>query len=142
MIYLDTSFVIAVLAEEPHSVLVRAFLDGYEATDLAASAWVGTEVASALAMKRRRGDVDRDEHDRLALEWRRTRGLVIDVAVTNADFTAAASLVDAGPRGLRAGDALHLAIAQRRGLSLATLDRHLADAADAAGVAVALRPPG
>jgi predicted nucleic acid-binding protein len=55
------------------------------------------------------------------------------VEVEPADFRSAAALID-GPGGLRAGDALHMALAKRLSANLATLDRRLADAAPVCGV--------
>ena len=49
-------------------------------------------------------------------------------------------LVDSGP-GLRAGDALHLAVVIRLGCALATFERDLAAASQAEGVTVAFGPP-
>lgn len=141
MIYADASFVVAVLAQETYSVLARAFLADRGPTELVVSAWATTEVASALAMKERRRDIDRRERERLAAEWDRLRFMTVPILVGDEDFASAATLVDAGPRGLRAGDALHLAIVKRAGLAIATLDRDLADGAEAVGVEVALRPP-
>lgn len=63
------------------------------------------------------------------------------VDVKSDDFADATRLVDSGARGLRASDALHLAVVLRAGFSLATFDRDLATAAQAEGVAVALGPP-
>ncbi|PAX07605.1 type II toxin-antitoxin system VapC family toxin [Sphingomonas lenta] len=141
MIYADASFVVAVLAQETYSALARAFLADHGPTELVVSAWAITEVASALAMKERRRDIDRRERERLAAEWDRLRSMMTPASIGEEDFVSAASLVDADPRGLRAGDALHLAIVRRAGHALATLDRDLADAAEAIGVEVMLRPP-
>ena len=58
----------------------------------------------------------------------------LDDALVALEGRAAAQFADQAPLGLRAGDALHLAIAFEAGLSIATLDRKLAEAGNALGV--------
>ena len=98
-------------------------------------------MASALAPTRRARLITSGLRRVAADIWAKSSAIMKRVGVETGDFSASVSLVDAGPRGLRSGDALHLAIAMRAGLPLATLDRDLADAAEASGVEVALRPP-
>jgi uncharacterized protein len=50
------------------------------------------------------------------------------------DFRTAARLADQHAIGLRAGDALHLAICASHGATLCTLDRRLGDAGSALGI--------
>jgi predicted nucleic acid-binding protein len=54
------------------------------------------------------------------------------------DFRMAARLADQHALGLRAGDALHLALCAHHGATLCTLDRRLSDAAPALGIATTL----
>ena len=58
--------------------------------------------------------------------------------VTVSDFLTAARMADHHSTGLRAGDALHLAVAFGHGARLCTLDRKLAEAALSVGVSVLL----
>jgi predicted nucleic acid-binding protein len=51
------------------------------------------------------------------------------VPITREHFLAAALLVDQYDIGLRAGDALHVAIAAALGATICTLDKRLSDAA-------------
>ena len=51
-------------------------------------------------------------------------------------FALAARFCDMNATGLRAGDALHLAVASLGGHALATLDKVMAEAAGAVGVMV------
>ena len=60
---------------------------------------------------------------------------MIDGALDLAPFAMAARLSDQHAAGLRAGDALHLAICAHRGATLSTLDRRLSDAAPVLGIA-------
>jgi predicted nucleic acid-binding protein len=54
--------------------------------------------------------------------------------VTGGQFRAAAKFADQHALGLRAGDALHLAIASEHGAMVHTLDQRLAKAGPALGV--------
>jgi uncharacterized protein len=56
------------------------------------------------------------------------------VPVSRLQFRTAARFADQHALGLRAGDALHLAICADHGATLCTLDRRLNDAASALGV--------
>lgn|GEM_PF-3912272 len=56
------------------------------------------------------------------------------LGVSDRHYRVAARFADRAPLGVRAGDALHLAIAFEAGLSIATLDRKLAEAGSALGV--------
>lgn len=56
------------------------------------------------------------------------------VTVTGAQFRTAARFADQHMLGLRAGDALHLAIASEHGVTLHTLDERLAEAGPSLGV--------
>ena len=137
MIYCDASLIVALIVEETRSDVAATWIEGRSQDDLAVSGWVMTEVASALAMKFRMGVLSRGRRDAAEHVWRRTAIGMTIVEVVAADFDRAVTLVDAGPHGLRAGDALHVAIAQRRGFSLATFDRGMIDAARAVNVAIA-----
>ncbi|TCP95428.1 hypothetical protein C8J46_11318 [Sphingomonas sp. PP-F2F-A104-K0414] len=137
MIYCDASLIVALLVEETRSGVAAAWIERQRQNDLVISRWVTTEVASAFAMKHRMGVLSRDRHDLAAEAWRRTALGMAIVEVEAADFDRAGTLVDAGPRGLRASDALHVAIAQRRGFALATLDKGMIEGARAVDVMVA-----
>jgi len=60
------------------------------------------------------------------------------IPVTSSHFQTAARLADQYRLGIRAGDALHLAIALDRGATLCTLDKRLAEAGAALGVSAKL----
>ena len=62
-----------------------------------------------------------------------TRSLTI-TPVTREHFQAAARFADQSGLGLRAGDALHVAVAAELGAAICTLDKRLAEAAVALGV--------
>jgi len=56
------------------------------------------------------------------------------LGVTSSQFRAAAKFADQHRLGLRAGDALHLALASEHGATVHTLDQRLAEAGPALGV--------
>lgn len=64
------------------------------------------------------------------------RSSLLTLAVTDDHFEIAAEFVTRQELGLRAGDALHLAIARDSGHTLATLDTRMASAAPLLGVSV------
>ncbi|KQR80418.1 hypothetical protein ASG07_14770 [Sphingomonas sp. Leaf343] len=104
---------------------------------LAISDWTLTEVASALAMKQRRDVLTADERNVVEHEWSEMQSQIFDrVPIEAKHFHRAAKLVDAAPRGLRPGDALHLAVVLDRNCAFATLDLGLGAAAAVFGVIV------
>jgi predicted nucleic acid-binding protein len=135
MIYCDTSLLVAVLTSEQMSEAAFAWLSAQNVGQLTVSWWVETEIASAIASKRRARLLD-DGQRRLAERfWTDMRSSFGVAEVTAKHFSAAARLVEAGD-GLKAPDALHLAIVEDHGWQIATLDRALARAALAIGVVV------
>jgi len=137
MIYLDASVLVAALTSEPHSDRARTWLRQHASSQFADSWWTGVEVASALAMKERRGVLSADERGEVEGRWLTLREKSLHhLPVEHRHHVAAAMLVDALPAGLRAGDALHLAVVLDHGCELATYDRDLAAAALERGVSV------
>jgi uncharacterized protein len=72
--------------------------------------------------------------DALAMFGRLASESFVVLAVSRSHFRAAARLVDQHAQGLRAADALHLAVCAEAGAMLCTLDRRQADACAALGV--------
>ncbi len=127
MIYLDTSAVVPLFVREPASAVVDAWFEGC-ADPLLSSDWIVTEFASALSIKERSGALSaRDAR----AAWRSFEafcesGLRL-AAVSREAFKESAKLARHQAHGLRAGDALHLAVALETGSrSIATLDTTLA----------------
>lgn len=138
--YVDTSAWIALLAREPAGDDVSRLL--VTAGDAVCTAdWTQVEVASALGVKARRGDISAtaarvlcDAFDELLLE-----GDVHVLPVQESDLGTAAVLCRHVASGLRAGDALHLAVAQRSGCThFLGLDQILNRNAALAGFAISL----
>ncbi len=138
MEYVDASVIVATLVPEAHSERADRLLSDPDAVPHI-SDWTITEVASALAMKVRMGLLTADQHTAAAAQWRKSREESFTrLPVTTAHFDSASSLLDRTDLNLRAGDALHLAIAADHKLRLLTLDTRMADAAVAMGVAAAV----
>jgi predicted nucleic acid-binding protein len=140
MIYLDTSVLVSALTNESATVTSQAWLKKQNANDLAVSDWTTTEFSAALSIKVRMGEMPGKERASVLRRFARVsaRSFVV-LAVARSDFQNAARLCQRAASGLRASDALHLAIAEHNGLDLCTLDARLAKAAEAIGVRV-IRP--
>ena len=69
VIYLDTSLLIAALCAEGKSDAVHAWLDLHRDDLLVISCWAVTEVASAVILKQRKGDLDSDETAHVFERW-------------------------------------------------------------------------
>ena len=85
----------------------------------------------------RRGDISADLHREGLERFDRLVNTRLAVeAVDTTDFDRARGWIAAYRSGLRAGDALHLAVCKRLSATLCTADDTLARAADKVGVAV------
>jgi predicted nucleic acid-binding protein len=95
-----------------------------------------TELASALAIKERQGDLEAEQTAAVWQEFSAFCGTRLRlVPVSRAAFAAAADLVRDARSGLRAGDALHLAVAREVGaVQIATLDSALAANAESQAI--------
>jgi len=139
MLYLDTSLLVAALTNETRTAVVQQWLEDQDPEELAASDWVVGEFSSALSIKLRTGQIGpSDRADALAMFTSLCRDSLDIVEVSRSDFRLAARLADRHQLGLRAADALHLAICLGQGAALCTLDRRLSEAGSAVGVKTTL----
>jgi uncharacterized protein len=139
MPYIDTSVLVAALTNETETLRMQKWLGAQAPGDLTISEWVATEFSAALSIKIRTGQIE---------PWHRAEALAaftrlwVDsletLPISGAQFRSAARFADQHAFGLRAGDALHLAIAADHGATIVTLDRGLAEAASAFGVSARL----
>ncbi len=140
MLYLDTSVLVAALTPEPGTATVQQWLARQPPEELHISDWVTTEFSSALSIKLREGQIGpEDRASALAMFTTLTEDSLSVLPVNPANFHTAARFADQAGIGLRAGDALHLAVASAHGAAICTLDQRLHQAAPA--VAVNARRP-
>jgi hypothetical protein len=123
---------------KPRSAPQRWF-GGQPAGELAMSGWVITEFSAALSMKLRTGELEPPQRNEvLAFFNRLTEASFHVLPASGPHIQTAARFADQYATGLRAGDALHLAIASHHGASLHTLDKRLVEIGQALGVDAAL----
>ncbi|GAN88644.1 type II toxin-antitoxin system VapC family toxin [Komagataeibacter intermedius] len=138
-LYLDTSVLVAALTNEEETTRMQDWLGVQAPEDLSISDWVVTEFSSALSIKLRMGQITvTDRANSLAMFTRlRTESFGV-MPVTSQNFRTAARFSAQYALGLRAGDALHLAVCADHGATLCTLDRRLAEAGPQVGLATTL----
>ena len=103
------------------------------------SDWVVTEFASALSIKIRAHQLTIADRAKATSLFTRLKAESLTlVPITRDHFVTAARFVEQFAVGLRAGDALHVAVAAEHGATIFTLDRRLAESAITHGVAAKL----
>ena len=128
MLYLDTSALIPYLVAETQSEAVERVLTRH-AGQLALSWWTQTECASALSKKVRAGECKAAVMPAVMAQLEAVIGSMSLWLPSAADHQTAIACMSHPTNGLRAGDALHLAIAKNHGATLFTLDAGLVKAA-------------
>lgn len=135
MIYLDTSVVVALLTPEERSPLALDWF-GQCRDSLISSDWLITETHSALGMKQRLHGLSAEARLAAGEQFERLlQGGVELRPLERGRFRHAAELLQDPALGLRAGDALHLAVAlHSRCTQLASFDIRMQQAATALGL--------
>ena len=131
MLYFDTSFVAPLLLEEATSTQIEAFLTRQLVGDLCISHWVRVEFASLIAREVRMGGLPETEALQAIVQFDQLVNESFRVLLPGpADYELARKYIQRFATKLRAGDALHLAIAHNQGAKMFyTLDEGLLDAA-------------
>jgi len=138
MLYLDTSFLIPYFVSENSSEKVEKFLRDVKEDELVVSAWTATEFVSALGLKVRTKQLDKPAASAALAAFREVGEQYFNwLAVSAGDFKAASAYLERWDLGLRAGDALHLAVAKSNAVKkLLTLDERMLKAGKALRIPV------
>lgn len=136
MRYFDTSFLAPVILPEAASEPVAGFLETLPTEDLAVSHWTRVEFSSLLAREVRMGGLSADAARAAGARFEAMIEESFAVLLpSGADFDLARAFLGRFETGLRAGDALHLAVAANRGAeAFYSLDRQLIEAGRHFGV--------
>ena len=139
MIYLDTSVVVALLTPEERSAQALDWF-GQSRDPLLSSDWLITETHSALGIKQRHHALSSEARQVAREQFERLLQGGVELRSLDRDrFRQAAGLLQDPGLGLRAGDALHLAVAlHSRCTHLASFDGRMQQAAAALGMRPAL----
>jgi predicted nucleic acid-binding protein len=139
VIYLDTSVVVALLTREERSTQALEWLEQCRET-LISSDWLITETHSALGIKQRHHGLSPQARQAAAEQFERLlRGGIELRSLDRGRFRQAAELLQNPELGLRAGDALHLAVALHSRCShVASFDGRMLLAAKDLGLSSAL----
>jgi predicted nucleic acid-binding protein len=133
--YLDASLIVAAITREAATPAVQLWLDDHKSNTWLISEWGVAEVASALSIKVRTGQMQAQSRPLAVSLFNRVfRPSVEVVSVNSHHFSDAARFVERHELSLRASDALHLAICGHHGATLCTLDNRLATAGPILGV--------
>ena len=140
LIYLDSSVVVALLTPEERSAQA---LDWFAQSrePLISSDWLITETHSALGIKQRYHGLSSEARQAAGEQFERLLQGGVELRSLDRDrFRQAAELLQDSALGLRAGDALHLAVAlHSRCTRLASFDGRMQQAAAALGMRPALQ---
>ncbi|MGA7487629.1 MAG: type II toxin-antitoxin system VapC family toxin [Xanthobacteraceae bacterium] len=138
MLYFDTSFLAPLILQEATSAKIERFVTGLPPGTLAISQLARVEFSSLLAREVRMGGLDvkaaRDADAQFEAVVRESFIILLPGA---ADFDLAKEYLANFGTGLRAGDALHLAVAKNRnGEAIYSLDKTLLRAGKMLGLPV------
>jgi predicted nucleic acid-binding protein len=138
MLYFDTSFLVPLLLEEATSEKIERFLLELSGRELATSHWARVEFSSLLAREVRIGGLNARSAREVATEFDTLMKDSFTLLLpTVEDFDRAQEYLGHHHAGLRAGDALHLAIARNHHCeAVHTLDKTMLKAGRQLGLSV------
>lgn len=124
MLYFDTSFLPPLVLEEKTSRKIEAYVTTLPAGDLYLSHWTRLEFSSLVAREVRMRGLTPEEGQAVLLQFDQLVEESYRVILPTAlDYELAREFLKQFATGLRAGDALHLAIARNHGATkILTLD--------------------
>ena len=127
MLFFDTSFVVPLILPEATSDKIAAFVRRLPAEEFAVSHWTRVEFSSLIAQEVRMGGLDAQAATRADARFEAMVNESFNILLPNADdFGLAKRYLNQFETGLRAGDALHLAVASNhRAAVIYCLDKTL-----------------
>lgn len=130
MLYFDTSFLVPIILPEASSSKISTFMERLRVEDCVTSQWTRIEFSSMLAREVRISALDtgaaHDADNEFDALLRESFNVLLP---TGHDFHRAREYLQQFDTNLRAGDALHLAIASNRGAqAIYSLDKGLLEA--------------
>jgi predicted nucleic acid-binding protein len=142
MIYFDTSFLVPLILPEATSEGIAAFIRRLPADQFAVSHWTRVEFSSVIAREVRMGGLYVAAAARADARFEAmVRGSFAVLLPTPADFDLARRYLTRFETGLRAGDALHLAIASNQSAeTIYSLDQGLVRAGGILSLPVSTGP--
>lgn len=135
MFYVDTSVWVSAITKEPRSDDVWRWLEEFSDERFTISEWVVAEFSSALAVKLRTGQITLEQRAIALSEFSTTVSESLKILpIKSSHFRSAAVFADNYRIGLRAADALHLAVAADFGAVVCTLDTTMMAAGPLLGI--------
>ena len=138
MLYFDTSFLAPLVLPEATSDEVTAFISGLPVEEFAVNHWTRVEFSSLITREVRIGGLNAETARRIDARFEAIMDESFAVFLPDSDdFSRARCYLGRFETGLRAGDALHLAIAaNRHAAAIYSLDKTLLRAGEILGLPV------
>ena len=140
MLYFDTSFLAPLILPEATSDQIAGFVRRLPAEEFAVSHWTRVEFSSLIGREVRVGSLDAQAAARADARFEAMVDESFSILLPNADdFSLAKRYLGQFETGLRAGDALHLAVASNhRAAAIYSLDKTLLKAGKILGLPVSI----
>ena len=133
--YVDSCVLVAALTREAATPQAIDWLDRNNAEGFAYSEWVTTEFTAALSVKLRQMVILPSSQIKATIVYMHLVSNSFQrIDITHEHFREATRMTARYETGLRAGDALHLAVCSQAGLCMCTMDKRLGAAGPQLGV--------